>query len=180
MPPKGKKKKPAANPARGFATISVPSKPKPDEVSTTENAVPAEAPPENRRAAAVAEEQQKNNRKEDDSQYQYSPEEIERHLEESELQLLVEKYGAKCKYDAGRQAARLETDRRVMRQQAIPLNVSEWIPSDMLHQILQLAEAEEAEQNLLLLLLLLARGLVCQDMDAEGDTFEVGLFRTSD
>ena len=147
MPPKNKKKKPAANPARGFATVSVPSKPKAPEPTETSSAEGPKAEPQ--RQSIEGEQQQTKNDGEEEkkpqTQHQYSPEEIERHLEESELQLLVEKYGAKCKNDAARQVAKLETDRRVMRQQAVSLNVSEWISSEMLTQILQLAESEEME-----------------------------------
>lgn len=161
MPPNKKKKKPAANPARGFATVSVPSKPKPEptDAAPTKNAE-AEQPEKNSGQPVAGERQQQqppttttdNGKTQDEattttSQHQYSPEEIERHLEESELQLLVEKYASKCKYDATRQATKLETDRRVMRQQAVPLNISEWIPSEMLHHILQLAETEEEEHG---------------------------------
>lgn len=147
MPPNTKKKKkPAANPARGFATVSIPSKPKP----TTESAAPSSTadstvasesdrptPAEGNQPQAVPQGSQ--------SLQDYSPEELEKHLEESELQLLVEKYAAKCKNDAARQVTKLETERRVLRQQSTTLSLLEWIPGDILNRILSLAGTEEHE-----------------------------------
>lgn len=173
MPPNNKKKKkPAANPARGFATVSVPSKPKaPDSTSSTpaasesttatpENGQPAASPGTAAGAAAgeggaggaggAAEGGQRSSEtqpKETHSLQNYSPEELERHLEESQLQLLVEKYSAKCKNDAARHVTKLETERRLMRQQAVSLNVFEWLPTEVLNRILGLVEMEECELN---------------------------------
>lgn len=153
MPPNNKKKKkPAANPARGFATVSVPSKPKaPESTSSTpaasesttatpENGQPASAP-----AAEGSQKPPETQPKETHSLQNYSPEELERHLEASQLQLLVEKYGAKCKNDAARHVTKLETERRIMRQQAASLNVFEWLPTEVLNRILGLVEMEECE-----------------------------------
>lgn len=151
MPPNRKKKKPAANPARGFATVSIPSKPKVTESSESPSAEPPKtAPVSDRPAPAGGKQPQVQSKEETPSLQQYSPEELERHLEDSELQLLVEKYASKCKNDAARQAAKLETDRRVLRQQAVSLNLLEWMPSEVLDQILKLAETEEAELGPLL------------------------------
>ncbi|KAJ5151042.1 uncharacterized protein N7482_010294 [Penicillium canariense] len=73
----------------------------------------------------------------------YSPEELEKHLEEAELQILVDKYAAKCRSDAVRQATKLETERRVLRQQSVSLSLLEWLPTDIQNKILELAVAEE-------------------------------------
>jgi ATP-dependent RNA helicase DHX29 len=73
----------------------------------------------------------------------YTPDELEQHLEDAELQILVEKHAAKCKSDAIRQAVKLDTERRVLRQQAVPVNLLEWLPSDVVSSILGLVEAEE-------------------------------------
>lgn len=148
MPPNNKKKKkPAVNPARGFATVSVPSKPKP----ATDSAAPSSAadsvasesdlptPAEGNQPQATAQESQ--------SLQNYTPEELEKHLEESELQLLVEKYAARCRNDASRQVTKLETERRLLRQQSTSLSLLEWIPTDILNEILSLAEAEGHEIN---------------------------------
>lgn len=139
----GKKKKPAANPARGFATTSVASKPRPEVVepdpkpsSSKPNAPPSKqnappsttAPGENGQQTAV--------------QKPLSPEEFERQLEESELQLLVEKYAQKTKRDAVRQRTRLETDRRLLRSQADSVNSIKWLPQELMDHVLDMIKAE--------------------------------------
>ncbi|KAJ5084240.1 Helicase C-terminal [Penicillium alfredii] len=149
MPPNNrKKKKPTANPARGFATVSVPSKPKPEGTETPSSTT--EEP------KATQESEQQTPRAEDHradagapdtapSLQNYSPEELEQHLEEAELQILVDKYAAKCKSDATRQAAKLDTERRVFRQQSVSLSLLEWLPTEVQDRILALAGAEEHE-----------------------------------
>ncbi|KAK3485125.1 P-loop containing nucleoside triphosphate hydrolase protein [Neurospora crassa] len=150
MAGKKKSKKPAANPARGFATTSLPSKPreaaedvappKPNNSNnndTTKNNVQAskDAPATNgttapTEAAKAAPEKT------------LSPEEFERQLEESELQLLVEKYAPKVRRDALRQKTRLETDRRLLRGQADSVNAKKWLPQDLMDHVLDLIQAE--------------------------------------
>ncbi|KAL2265029.1 hypothetical protein VTJ83DRAFT_7539 [Remersonia thermophila] len=152
MPPKKRSKKPAANPARGFATTSIASKPRvqdPAEASTSAtskdaakstsavsagDATPrgdANAPPP---ADAQAESKPPTQ--------QLSPEEFEKQLEESQLQLLVEKYAEKVRRDASRQKTRLETDRRLLRNAAEPINIKKWLPPDLMDHILDLIQAE--------------------------------------
>ncbi|KAI0006861.1 P-loop containing nucleoside triphosphate hydrolase protein [Xylariaceae sp. FL0662B] len=147
---KKKKTKPAANPARGFATTSIASKPRADtpEPSSTSNAAeggkldvpPASssldknAPPSNSQPVGSTD----NARKAES----LSPEEFEKQLEESELQLLVEKFSPKVKRDSTRQKSRLETDRRLLRSQAELLNVKKWLPQELLENILDLIQAE--------------------------------------
>ncbi|KAJ5178878.1 hypothetical protein N7492_002088 [Penicillium capsulatum] len=144
-----KKKKPAANPARGFATVSVPSKPKPESTETS-SPTPGESaatpqsegqspPPKDEPAASAGAPQT------DSALKNYTPEELEKHLEESELQILVDKYAAKCKSDAVRQATKLETEKRVFRQQSVTLSLLEWLPLDIQDSILELAGTEEHE-----------------------------------
>lgn len=138
-----KKKKPATNPARGFATTSIASKPKTEVqdaeapsttpkdaegvdvtakehvVTTTSNIFPA-APPEKTLTA----------------------EEFELQLEEADLQNLVEKHSSKAKREALRQKTRLETDRRVLRGQAEILGTRKWLPPEIMDEILDLVKAE--------------------------------------
>ena len=158
MPPNNKKKKKApANPARGFATVSVPSKPKPESTapspppaaeSKAATAATAAAPESNQPTPAEGGQQpHETQTKETQSLQHHSPEELEKHLEDAELQLLVEKYAAKCRNDAARHITKLETERRVMRQQAANLNVFEWLTMEVLNRILALAETEECELN---------------------------------
>src|SRR5690242_5635463 len=112
-----KKKKPAAAAAaRGFATTSIASKPRVDPVDATGTG--STESPESRGVAASLQ----NGGAAADSggakDEPLSPEEFERRLEESELQLLAEKHSQKVKREAQRQRARLETDRRLLRSQA--------------------------------------------------------------
>jgi ATP-dependent RNA helicase DHX29 len=150
MAGKKKTKKPAANPARGFATTSVASKPRVDALDSTDEAsgtsnngtalsktdaaAPAASQPqaEANGGTASAKETEKN----------LSPEEFERQLEESELQLMVEKYAQKVRRDVQRQKNRLETDRRVLRGQAETVNTRKWLPSELMDHIIDLIQAE--------------------------------------
>ncbi|PQE26304.1 helicase associated domain-containing protein [Rutstroemia sp. NJR-2017a BBW] len=140
-----KKKKPAANPARGFATTSIASKPKTETPTTeTEKDDPTES------AAGTSEGQQSKDQAEtlaanDKSAEQkqiLSPEEFEKQLEHSDLQLLVEKHSQKSKRDALRQKTRLETDRRVLRGQAENLGTRKWLPPELMEEILDLIKME--------------------------------------
>ncbi|MBE3043495.1 hypothetical protein IMZ48_13170 [Candidatus Bathyarchaeota archaeon] len=140
----GKKKKPAANPARGFATTSVASKPRPEP---TEPEVPkpsaAKSKPTSGSASATPTDKDGGPSAGPTAQKpELSPEEFERQLEESELQLLIEKHGSKVKRDAQRQKTRLETDRRIQRVGADALNCSKWLPPEIMDEILDLIQAE--------------------------------------
>lgn len=144
MPPNTKKKKkPAANPARGFATVSVPSKVKPAESSDPASTVDSKSVSESDRPTPAEPNQPVPSSNDGPSLQNYTPEQLEQHLEDAELQILIEKHATKCKSDAIRQAGKLETERRVLRQQAVPVNILEWLPSDVVGSILGLAEAEE-------------------------------------
>ncbi|KAJ5707251.1 hypothetical protein N7488_007052 [Penicillium malachiteum] len=147
MPPNNKKKKkPASNPARGFATVSVPSKPKAESVDTPlSTATESRATPQNEPQPTTKEDAHADTGapKPDPSLHHYSPDELEKHLEEAELQILVDKYAAKSKSDAVRQATKLDTERRLFRQQSVSLGLIDWLPSDVQDRILELADSEE-------------------------------------
>jgi len=135
-----KKKKPAAAAARGFATTSIASKPRVDPVDAP-GAGSTESP-ESRGAAASLQNEgatADSGRVKDEP---LSPEEFERRLEESELQLLAEKHSQKVKREAQRQRARLETDRRLLRSQAEPIYSKKWLPPEIVEHILELIRAE--------------------------------------
>ncbi|KAE8442794.1 hypothetical protein EG329_002827 [Mollisiaceae sp. DMI_Dod_QoI] len=139
-----KKKKPASNPARGFATTSIASKPK------TEIAEPEQLPTPSTELQVAREID--GNRPTGNSSLkiegsavtgkEISAEEFEKQLEESELQILVEKHAQKSKRDALRQKTRLETDRRVLRAQADNLITRRWLPPDLMEEILDLIKTE--------------------------------------
>ncbi|KAK8108700.1 helicase associated domain-containing protein [Apiospora sp. TS-2023a] len=152
MPPKKKKTKPAANPARGFATTSVASKPvtrieKAEEASVTPNgkgATPSSTV-EGKAAGATpdtAAPAPSDSTLAQPTKPDLSPEEFEKQLLEAELQLLVEKHAQKVKRDAQRQKTRLETDRRLLRGQAEPVNARKWLPQELMDHILDLIQAE--------------------------------------
>jgi ATP-dependent RNA helicase DHX29 len=138
-----KKKKPASNPARGFATTSIASKPK-SEAIDVEPEPPAEPtatlqnqPDDSAQIVApgtgISDAPPKN----------ITPEEFEKQLESSELQVLVEKHAQKSKRDALRQKTRLGTDRRVLRGQAESLSTRKWLPLEIMEEILDLVKSEE-------------------------------------
>jgi ATP-dependent RNA helicase DHX29 len=155
-----KKKKPAANPARGFATTSLPSKPKSEDVSEANSAVPSgiATPTEKKKpspsepvqtqgaaattATATATAHAASTRELSD----LSPEELEAQLEASELQQFVEKHGPKVKKESARQAARLQTDRRLLRGQADYLSVKDWLPDELMQQVLDLVTSDRQQE----------------------------------
>jgi len=142
---KKKKTKPAPNPARGFATTSVASKPRIDPAeadaaaqSTSKALEPAKGLASSSARSTLPQEA---TAKPNDSK-QLSPEEFERQLEESELQLLVEKHSQKVKRDAQRQKSRLETDRRLLRGQAESVNSRKWLPQEIIDHVFNMIQAE--------------------------------------
>lgn len=149
MAPNKKKKKPASNPARGFTTVSVPSKPKVTDSTGAPSAADSTAASDAEKPAPATVSQPSTSVQtgvqEDPALRDYTPEQLEQHLEEAELQLLVDKYASKCKNDAVRQQAKLETERRLLRSQASPLNLSDWLPSETLDSVLKLVLKEEQE-----------------------------------
>lgn len=135
-----KKKKPASNPARGFATTSIAAKPRP-EATELELSAPTNAPLDKQDTPPQTVEAPKadgNNT----TETTLSAEEFERHLEESELQLLVERLAQKCRRDAARQRNRLETDRRLLRSQAEPVNSVKWFNAELMGHIQDLISGE--------------------------------------
>lgn len=144
-----KKKKPLANPARGFATTSVASKPRLEVVEPVGSQpssgvnTPKNAPLAGSEAAPTpSKSTEQSSGPASSKETVLSPEEFERQLEESELQLFVEKYSQKVKRDAQRQCSRLETDRRLLRSQAENINTQKWLPRELMDHILDLIKAE--------------------------------------
>ncbi|KIX98109.1 uncharacterized protein Z520_06189 [Fonsecaea multimorphosa CBS 102226] len=137
MAPK-KKKKPTTNPARGFATTSVPSKSKavdePDEALVSVNDTTQgpgtdaklTAPVNDEHTASKNGEQARQDLKIQDM----TPEELEAHLEDSELEGILARYATRCIADARRQVVRLETERRQLRPQAQKLSTYSWLPEE--------------------------------------------------
>jgi ATP-dependent RNA helicase DHX29 len=149
MAPNKKKKKPTSNPARGFTTVSVPSRPKViDSTAVSSAAESSVTPSEGERSPPSVETGQLKAAQENDKSLQsYSPEELEKHLEDAELQSVVERYSSRCKSDASRQVSRLETERRLLRSQSNLLNMGEWIPQEILDQIIRFAQMEDESRD---------------------------------
>jgi ATP-dependent RNA helicase DHX29 len=137
-----KKKKPAANPARGFATTSVASKPKAEKVPESVTGLPKKdeaTVPSPVIPAAPKEEPPKH--------APQTPEELEAQLERDELQLLVEKHALKVRRESRRHVNKFQTDRRTLRPQAQSMTVHDWLPEDILETIISLAQAESNDSN---------------------------------
>jgi ATP-dependent RNA helicase DHX29 len=142
MAPK-KKKKPATNPARGFATTSLPSKSKivegpgnnsvaddtDPQVSGGDGSVPTPASDKDGNTKPGEVSSQAPNIED------MTPEELEAHLENSQLEALLDKYAVKAIANASRQVARLENERRQLRQQARTLSTYSWLPDETIHEL---------------------------------------------
>lgn len=151
MAPK-KKKKPAANPARGFATTSLPSKSKStdepapgsgdgnggDQKQGPETKLPLESVNQTGNSKTSQQSDQGVDIKD------MSPQELEAHLENSELDAILEKYGSRCVNDARRQVARLESERRQLRSQAYKLSTYNWLPDETIDELFDMYSPDSA------------------------------------
>jgi ATP-dependent RNA helicase DHX29 len=142
MAPK-KKKKPAANPARGFATTSLPSRVKVvEEAEQAPSNLPILTPGDVSSAANNNPQDGAKNLSQDRSLPtgtseigNMTPEELETYLENAELDNLLNKYATKCIAEANRQVARLETEKRQMRSQAVKLSTYGWLSEETTDQL---------------------------------------------
>jgi ATP-dependent RNA helicase DHX29 len=144
MAPNKKKKKAASNPARGFATVSMPSK-KVDE-SSLEQKNSTELPSIDEQPVS-AETDVKGPPAAENGALQIhnmTPEELEQHLAEAELESLLDLHGQRSKRDISRQIARLETERRSLRHTGIVLETESWL-LPVLDEILELARMRSPE-----------------------------------
>ncbi|KAH0173909.1 ATP-dependent RNA helicase A, partial [Aureobasidium melanogenum] len=155
------KKKVASNPARGFATTSIASKPKPDKKDADTSNEPSEKQSSLSTPAAAETSPQSGQQGQDQAQHasnnkessadrelhELSPEELEARLELSELQSFIEHQGPKVRKESARQVTRLKTDRRVLRGQADLLNIREWLPEELMQQIIDLALDETSSTS---------------------------------
>lgn len=146
MAPKKKKKALASNPARGFATTSIPAKPKAEE-KVDDNVVPETALIDSNAVATT--ENVGLNIASSAGEYlsKLSPEELENYFEESALQILVEKHGEKSKKDASRQVNKLKTEQRVLRLQSERLDINSWLPQELVQLIFELFESQKRSRG---------------------------------
>lgn len=146
MAPNKKKKKPASNPARGFATTSTASKPKHDVAKELDGGVPLDSPDAHDFATTAEDNIRKevsSSKEPEKALCELTPEELESQLEQSSLQLLVESHGEKTKKEVSRQVSRLQTERRLLRSQAEYLGIRQWLPPEIMQIITDLLQAEE-------------------------------------
>lgn len=144
--PSKKKKKPVANPARGFATVSVASKPKAEDVTDSADAsdagstltVPTSTASED---VKLAHDATQDSTKAELAK-QITAEELEEQLERDDLQLLMEKVSRKVQRDASRQVVKVETDRRVLRTQAQPLYTRDCLPDELMLEVIELVKED--------------------------------------
>lgn len=143
-----KKKKPTANSARGYATVSAASKnvlkDEKEAASTDDSGVDTPV-------ITSATDNSQDVRTKDTASVSVlsnlSPEELEAHLETSELQAFVERYGPKVKKESSRHAQRLRTERRVMRGQAEFLSVKHWLPEELMEELINLVHLDVERES---------------------------------
>ncbi|KAL9028965.1 MAG: hypothetical protein Q9196_002740 [Gyalolechia fulgens] len=144
MAPKRKNKKPAANPARGFATISTASKAK----SLDEVAVEVFEPDSNPGSPNISKEHIGSTVHVEKELHELSPEELEQRLQESDLNLFLEKHSEKIQRDVSRQINKLQTEKRLLRAQADPLHTRLWLPSEIMDLVVQTIQLEHSNECL--------------------------------
>lgn len=140
-----KKKKPAANPARGFATTSVASKGRVEHVSDASNDANEPNLASTLPTSVESEDVQSTDAAKGTTElelHELSPEALEARLELAELQSIIEAHGPKVQREATRQITRLRTDKRVLRAQAEDLFVKEWLPDELMQQIIELVGSD--------------------------------------
>ena len=146
MAPNKKKKKPVSNPARGFATTSTASKPKIDLAKELESGELLDVS-ENSTAPITGDAgiptQKPSNEEHEKALHELTPEELESQLENSGLQILVERHGEKTKKEVSRHVLRLQTEKRLLRSQADHLGIRQWLPPEILQDITNMLQEKE-------------------------------------
>lgn len=145
-----KKKKPAANPARGVATTSIQSKTKTESAKDTDSADASEPVTSTKTgtpAVAEADRVEPGAAPRQREVHELSPEELEARLETAELQQIVDKHAVKVRKEVARQTARLSTDRRLMRGHSYFLSVKHWLPEELMQLIFEYTFADTELQR---------------------------------
>lgn len=135
-----KKRKPAANPARGFATTSVPSKAKPPAINLEDTVlskteVKTPVVPETKKGAGEKPEKE----------YTIPTEEEQ---EDFELQCLVEKQGPKVRKETQRIVNKAEAEKRTIRNICFPLNHEKIFRFNLTRYVSKHQPGEGAEQEI--------------------------------
>jgi ATP-dependent RNA helicase DHX29 len=139
MAPK-KKKKAHGNPARGFSTVSVPSKPKRDVSSDSE--APAAGPDDDPAPVPVPETATLNKDLEQTDIRDMLPDELEIYLETAELEALLKSNSTRCKSEATRQITKLKTETSQLRPQSVQLSTFSWLDDHTVEQILSIYDQD--------------------------------------
>ncbi|KAL8640168.1 MAG: hypothetical protein Q9228_002882 [Teloschistes exilis] len=138
MAPKKKNRKAINNPARGFATTSVASKTR----SLIENTVETEETSPSIDESERVQEEDGPSIPLEKELHELSPEELEKQLEESDLQLFLERHSEKVRRDVARQINKCQTEKRLLRAQAESLQTRSWLPPEIMDMIMQTVEIE--------------------------------------
>jgi ATP-dependent RNA helicase DHX29 len=148
MAPKKKTKKPLSNPARGFATTSTVSKAKFDPVVEDDETNARDSDRVNKPDQGSANvPTQEDGEAVEKALHELRPEDLEKQLEESALQVFAESHGNKVKKETSRQAVKLQTERRLLRAQAEPLATHQWLPIKIIQLILNLSKSLDAQPS---------------------------------
>ena len=146
MAPNKKKKKPASNPARGFATISTASKSKNDGAKELQGGARLDTEDDDTLSTVAENRVRTENsvtKEREKPLDELTPEELESQLEESGLQILVENHGEKMKKVISRQVLRIQSEKRLLRSQAEQLSIRQWLPPEIMQIIIDLLQAQE-------------------------------------
>lgn len=126
-----KKKKLAVNSARGFATTSTPSKPKSQDIADAQQAPDSTEDKEGESSPIFSPANSTSVEEPRPSFHEASPEQLEKHFEESDLLLFIDKNGENTKKIVSRQASKLRTERRLLRAQADHMKSRLWLPAEV-------------------------------------------------
>jgi ATP-dependent RNA helicase DHX29 len=148
MAPKKKKAKASANNARGFATTSQPSKVRAVETPNDNDGASTPVSADNTAAGGQAEGLVRSNAGSGQpSIQQMTPEELEQHLEDAELQDILDRTGARCRAESSRQVSRMKTERRQLRPQSHRLHTEDWLADNLVERIVVRESKSEATSH---------------------------------
>ncbi|KAL8708394.1 MAG: hypothetical protein Q9220_006684 [cf. Caloplaca sp. 1 TL-2023] len=147
MTPKKKSKKVVSNPARGFATTSIASKASTAPEQLNEEPETVTNLDERDTVTISHNDHESKATSQDKALHELTPEELEKQLEESELDLLLEAHGDKIKRDVSRQTNKLQSEKRLLRAQAEPLQTLTWLSADIMDVILKTFADEQASDK---------------------------------
>lgn len=141
----GKKKKAASNPARGFTTTSIASKSKQDSQKAEREVEDKEKARGSAKEHLDASSDGATITTSSNPMLRMSPEDLEKHLEEHELQALIDVSLEKAKKVSSKEISKINHDRKVSRKQANPFYMSSWFSQQTLNIVLNLCRSDQFE-----------------------------------